>query len=385
MSESPHIAIVAGEPSGDLLGARLMRALRTALSGKVRFSGVGGESMEAAGLHSLFPITDLAVMGLLEVLPRAPLVFRRVRETVAHLQADPPDVLVSIDSWGFTGRVNARLRDAGASFPRVHYVAPQVWAWRAGRAKRMAGKVDHLMCLLGNEPPWFEAVGLPATHVGHPVLESGIVKADGAAFRAQHGIGADETVLAVLPGSRHSETGRLLPVFRDAVARLVEQEASIRVVVPTVATVADQITKETASWPAPVLIVRGEAERFAAFAASNGAIAASGTVALELAMAGVPHVIGYRLSWLSGLLARRLLNVRFANLTNILCDRDVVPELLQDQCTGVAVAKALHGLMNNHVHLKAQQDGVAEAKTKLGAPDGLPPSEAAARVVLSFL
>src|SRR5437660_3401297 len=200
--EAPFIFIVAGEPSGDALGGALIRALRKRTGGRMRVAGIGGESMAQQGLSSLVPLSDLAVAGIAEVLPRAPLILRRVRETVRAIREMRPDAVVTIDSSGFSWRIAHRLRRAGERLPLIHYVAPMVWAWRAGRARRMARWYDQLLALLPFEPPYFERVGLACTYVGHPVIESGADRGDAARFRATHGVAGDELVLTVLPGSR---------------------------------------------------------------------------------------------------------------------------------------------------------------------------------------
>src|SRR4051794_22853342 len=196
--EAPFIFIVAGEPSGDALGGALIRALRKRTGGRLRFAGIGGESMAEQGLSSLVPLSDLAVAGIAEVLPRAPLILRRGRETGGAIREMHPDAVVTIDSSGFSWRIAHRLRRAGERLPLIHYVAPMVWAWRPGRARRMARWYDHLLTLLPFEPPYFERVGLACTYVGHPVIESGADKGDAARFRARHGIAADELVISVL-------------------------------------------------------------------------------------------------------------------------------------------------------------------------------------------
>src|SRR4051812_2401314 len=218
--EAPFIFIVAGEPSGDALGGALIRALRKRTGGRVRVAGIGGESMAEQGFASLVPLSDLAVAGIAEVLPRAPLILRRVRETVQAIRQLRPDAVVTIDSSGFSWRIAHRLRRHGETLPLIHYVAPMVWAWRAGRARRMARWYDHLMTLLPFEPPYFERVGLSCRYVGHSVIESGADRGDGRRFRERHGLADDDLLITVLPGSRAGEVRRLLPIFGSALRRL---------------------------------------------------------------------------------------------------------------------------------------------------------------------
>lgn len=383
-AREPLICIVTGEPSGDLLGARLMAALNRATNGRVRFMGVGGESMQAQGLDSLADLSEFAVMGFVEVLPKAARILRRVREIADAIVAARPDVLITVDSWGFTGRLNRAVRARGLGIPQIHYVAPMVWAWKEKRAEGVAATVDHLLCLLPNEPPYFERHGLACTHVGHPVVEGGAGKGDAAGFRAAHGIPAEAPLLCVLPGSRRSETGRLLPVFADALARLRVRFPDLHVVAPTVATVAADVERAARAWPVPAVLVRGEAARYDAFAAADAAMAASGTVGLELALAKVPHLVAYRVSGVSAWLVRRLVTVRYVNLVNLTLDRAVVPELLQEDCTGPALAAMVERLLTDDALRAAQRDAFAEATVQLAGGPGRPSDRAAAVVLTSI-
>jgi lipid-A-disaccharide synthase len=379
---APLIYLIAGEPSGDLLASRLMVALREMTGGAVRFAGIGGEAMREQGMESLFPQADLAVMGFAEVLPRIPRILRRLDQTLEDIARLQPSAIVTVDSWGFTGRVAKRLKAAGSTVPRIHYVAPMVWAWKEKRTSQLAERVDLLLCLLPQEPAYFTKVGLPAIHVGHAVLESGAGEGDGAAFRARHKIPAAVPLLCVLPGSRRSETRHLLPIFAETVAILARAHPGLQVVVPTVDTVVDAVM--AASWPVPATVVRGTAERYDAFAASRAAVAASGTVALELALARLPMVIGYRVNRLTAWIARRLVHIRFACLVNLLVDRMVVPELIQEDCRADRLAEALSGLMDDDGLRAAQSAGAAEALARLGL-GGETPSRRAAQEILSVI
>jgi lipid-A-disaccharide synthase len=381
----PLVYVIAGEPSGDLLGGRLMAALKELTGGTVRFAGIGGEAMAGQGLDSLFPMAELSVMGLVEVLPRIPNILKRLDQTLADIEAKRPDAVLTIDSWGFTGRVHKRLKKSGSTIARLHYVAPMVWAWKAKRTKELAGVLDLLLTLLPNEPAWFEKDGLRTLHVGHSVIEGGAGHGDGAAFRARHGLG-DGPLLAVLPGSRRSETGRLLPVFKDAVALLAKSHPELKLVVPTVETVAEPVAEAVKSWALPTLVVRGSDDKFGAFAAATAALAASGTVALELALARLPAVITYKVSPLSAYVATRFLGlkIKYVNLVNIILDRPVVPELLQDDCRPEALAGAVARLLDDGAARAAQRDGLAEAMARLGE-GGQSPSRRAAQAVLDFI
>ncbi len=384
-AEAPLLYLIAGEPSGDALGGRLMAALKERSGGPLRFAGIGGERMAEQGLVSLVPLQELAHMGVVEVLPRARLILRRVKETVADIRRLKPAAVVTIDSSGFTWRVAQRLRQGGeTALPLIHYVAPMVWAWRAGGARRMARWYDHLLVLLPFEPPYFAKVGLACSYVGHPVVESGADRGDGPGFRRRHAIPPEAPLLAVLPGSRRGEVGRLLPPFAGAVERLARRHPDLRLVVPVTETVAAPVAAAVAGWAAPVILVRGEREKYDAFAASNAAMAASGTVALELALAGVPALVAYRLNPLTHALVRRIVKIDYAHLLNLILGREVVPELLQEDCTSERLAATAESLLGDEAYRQAQIQACREALKQLGLGE-LSPSRRAADLVLSII
>lgn len=380
MSDAPLVFVIAGEPSGDVLGGRLMRALVRLADGRIRFAGVGGDRMQEQGLKSLFPMEELSLMGLTEILPHVPRLLRRIRETAAAVDETRPDALVTIDAPDFTRRVARRVRLR--SIPRIHYVAPTVWAWRPWRARGFARDFTHLLALLPFEPPWFDAVGLPCRFVGHPVVESGADKGDGVEFRAKYGIGADDTVICVLPGSRRAEVQRLSADFGRALALVADRAPGFRVVVPTVPAVASIVEHVARQWPGSPILVHGEAEKHDAMAASTAALAASGTVALELALAGVPTVVAYRVGSLTHFLVRRMLHVDFAHLANIIEGHEIVPELIQEDCHPDRLAEALARLLGPEGagQIKALQPVLQQ----LGY-GGPPPSGRAARAVLDIV
>lgn len=380
--DAPLIFLVAGEPSGDQLGARLMSELRRQTGGQVRFAGVGGERMQAEGLESLYPMEELSVMGLAEVLPHLRRILRRLDETVAAARRMEPDAVVTIDSPSFTLRVMRRLEGIGC--PRIHYVAPQVWAWKPWRAKKMARYLDRLLALLPFEPPVFERHGLETTFVGHPVVETAGRSFDAAAFRQEHAIPATAPLICVLPGSRQAEVARLLPVFEETIALLAKRLPDLHVVIPTVGSVRAAVQETTRAWPVPVTIVEGAEPRYTAFAASQAAIAASGTVAVELAVANLPAVIAYRVSPVTAFLARRLIRVRYVSLANLVLDRQVQPEQLQENCTPAKLADALGPLLDDPQVRQDYIAGCQEAAAALGA-GGEPPSARAAWAVLETI
>lgn len=380
----PFVWLIAGEPSGDLIGARLIAALRERTGGSVRIAGVGGDAMKAEGLETLFPISDIALMGVVEVVHRIPLIKRRMRETVAKIRADRPDIVVSIDVPGFCYGVWKGLR--GSGIPLVHYVAPTVWAWRPKRTKKFARELDHLLALLPFEPPFFEPEGLACTFVGHPVLEGGADRGNGPRFREAHGIARDRTAICILPGSRRGEIERLTPIFRDAAQRLSARYPNAVFVFPTVSYIEGFLRERIGDWPGKSIVVTSMDEKFDAMAACDVAIAASGTVSLELALAGVPHLIAYRLSPVTIAVVRMLHGVRqqFANLVNILLEREAVPELLQERCRGDLIAAEALNLLDDRT---ARQRQLADARIALDMlrPPGGSPSKAAADVVMSYL
>jgi lipid-A-disaccharide synthase len=382
--EATFIFFVTGEPSGDELGGALIAALRHRTGGRLRVAGIGGERMREQGLESLVPLGDLAIMGVAEVLPRASVILRRVRETVAAIRAQRPDAVVTIDSSGFSWRVAHGLRRGGETLPLIHYVAPMVWAWRAGRARRMARWYDHLMTLLPFEPPYFERVGLSCSFVGHPVLECGAERGDGGRFRTAHGLAADDLLITVLPGSRGGEVRRLLPIFGAALKRLGDLVGPFRVVVPTVATVATTVACAVGRWPGNAIIVQHPQEKYDAFAASRVALAASGSVALELALARLPMVVGYRLNPLTEAFLNRVLKVRQVNLVNLLLGRRLVAELLGPNCTPARLAASLAELIGDERVRTTHRQGYDEAVRCL-AGDGVSPSLRAADQILELV
>jgi lipid-A-disaccharide synthase len=375
---APLIYLIAGEQSGDALGARLMHAIRVRCP-YATFAGIGGSAMAGQGLTSLFPIRALALMGFFEVVPKIFQLKELLRQTVADIQARHPDVLVTIDSPGFTHRVLKALQPT--TLKRAHYVAPQVWAWRENRVRHYPGLWDELLCLLPFEPEFFARHGLPARFVGHPVLESGADTGNAERFRARHGIAAEAKVLTVMPGSRHTEVSRLLPIL-EATIRLLPQP--VVPVVPLAGPVEAVVRERTASWPVRPILVSDTAEKHDAFAASAAALTKSGTSTLELALARVPMLVTYRVNPFSHQIAKRMIKIKYASIVNLLLDRPVVPELLQYESRPDRLAAELHRLLTDPAAVTAQREGCAAAMAMLRPPAGTP-SECAAEAVLSML
>ena len=379
------VYIVAGEASGDALGARLVGALRGRRP-ELTFAGIGGERLAEQGMPSLFPMRELALMGLIEVLPNIRNLSRRMAETVADITARRPALIVTIDSPGFTLRLAERVKPLG--IPIIHYVAPQIWAWRPGRVKKVRERVDRILCLLPFEPVLFDNAGIPASFVGHPVLESGADGGDAARFHARHGIAPGEKLLLAMPGSRRMEAKRLLPIFGATLRLLEARLPDLRPVIPVSPVVAELVREAAAGWPGRPILVETLAEKHDAFAAvrdSGGAgLIKSGTSSLEMAVAGLPHVVTYRVNPITAAIIRRLVRVRFASLVNLLAEREIAPEYLQDRATPDALAEALHHLLTDAEAAAAQRAGLASVLDQLHPP-GLAPSEAAADAVLEAL
>ncbi|HEV2562199.1 MAG TPA: lipid-A-disaccharide synthase [Rhizomicrobium sp.] len=377
------IMLVCGEPSGDQLGAELMAGLRALAGDSVRIVGVGGSAMEAQGLQSLFPLNDTAVMGLREVVPKIPAIYRRVHQAVNYALQIRPDAVVLIDSPDFTHQIARRLKRRDPSIRTVNYVAPQVWATRQYRARKMSHYFDLVLALLPFEPPFFEAYGLHSIFVGHPVIERAARMKDGDALRARLGIPADAPMLAVLPGSRTNEIRLLLPVFRDAAALLKKEIPGLVCVLPTVPHVAARVRQGAKNWPTPLHILESDADKFATFDAADVALAASGTVTVELTLARTPMVVAYKMGWLTYRLMRPLIRAPFATLANIILNREAIPEFIQEKCTPDALASALQQLFRDASARAQQIKSQDEAAHELGQ-GGEAPSLRAARALLDF-
>ncbi len=375
--------IVVGEPSGDELGAQLIAALNKLGGGRISITGVGGQSMMAQGMKPLFTIGATSVMGLREVVPRIPAILRRVREASDFALKTHPDVLVIIDSPDFTHRIARRMKHLDPSIPIINYAPPQVWASRSYRAKRMARYIDAVITFFPFEGEFFQRFGIPVYCCGYPVIERAGRIQGGAAFRKTHGIAPDAPVLAVLPGSCRNEIRFILPPFRHAVEILARDMPELISVMPTVGQVADLVRSAAALWPTPVHVLETDADRFAAFDAADAALAASGTVTTELALARTPMVMGYRFGWFSYLLARPLIHVPHFVLINLVLQRRAVPEFFQSACTAEALATAVRTLLHDSDARVAQLRDLDTAIQAFGAGDEAP-SLRAARAILTI-
>ena len=388
MAPAPlRLMLIAGEPSGDALGAELLRALAQATGRRIEAFGVGGPAMASVGHHSLFEMTDLSVMGVAEVLPRLPHLQLRIAQTVGHALATRPDVMITIDSPDFCFRVARQVRKYASEIPIVHYVAPQIWAWRRGRARKIARYVDLVMALLPFEPPLFIAAGLPCSFVGHPVVARMPSANAGAQFRKRHAIPPEAPLLGVLPGSRGGEVSRLLPPFGDTIHRLSRETPHLHIFCATLPHVAAQVRAAAANWPGRVILTEDNDEKMAGFAACNAALAASGTVSLELAACATPHVVAYKVSPLTAMIARRVLKISHVNLVNLILNESLIPELLQQDCTPENLAREIGRLLETphpSPAAQSQRAGLHRALQQLGAGQ-TPPSQHAADAVLALL
>ena len=381
------VFVIAGEASGDALGASVMSGLQAEAREDVDFSGVGGPLMTASGLKSRYPMDDLSVMGLAEIIPRYPALRRRLKETVEAVLDTRPDVLLTIDNPDFCLRVARKVRVAAPEIRTVHYVAPSIWAWRPGRAERMVGTVDHVLAILPFEPPMIETAGVDCDFVGHPVVSDPVPSADEArAFRETYDIGTAPLVL-VLPGSRRSEVSRIGPVFGEALARIAGDRPGTRFVVPAAPAVAPDVERMVQGWPgrpivlAPAIDAVTHRAKRAAFAAADAALAASGTVSLELAAAGTPMVIGYDMHPISRAIISRLLTVDTVTLVNLVSDTRAVPEFLGRDCRPEPLAAALGALLDDPTDQRVALETTME---RLGR-GGPSPGHRAARAILSRL
>jgi lipid-A-disaccharide synthase len=368
------VFLVAGEESGDRLGAALMRALRERTAGRVRFAGVGGAEMAAEGVESLYPIDDLPIIGFSAIPRRIPNILRLMRLTARTVLAQRPQVLVVIDSPGFTRGIARRVRAGDPTIAIIKYVSPSVWAWRPGRARAMRAYIDHILALLPFEPEVHRRLGgPPCTYVGHPLAaETASLRPNPEEARRRL---ADPPVLLVLPGSRRGEIERLLSVFEAAVALVADEIGALELVVPTVPHLVEPVRAATARWQQQPRIIVARDEKQAAFRIARAALAKSGTVTLELALAGVPTVGAYRLSWLEAVVGRRLVKVPSVILANLVLGENVVPEFIQEACTAEHLAAALLPLLGDTPQRRRQ----IEAFARLDAIMQVGTSEPAAR------
>lgn len=377
MSRPFRLAVIAGEASGDALALRFLDSLRQRLGDReLTITGVGGEGLIAAGLVPLFPQADIAVMGFGPVFARLPLLLRRMNDAANGVTAFAPDLLLTVDAPDFCLRVAKKVRARAPSIPIAHWVCPSVWAWRSGRARRMAPHIDRILALLPFEPAALERLHGPKTvYVGHPLIERlPELRPDSAEARIRADAAAP--VVLILPGSRRSEIRHLMPVFGEAVARIAAAEPGGHFVLPAVTHLREEIAQAAASWPVRPEIVVGEVEKLAAFRKARAALAASGTVTLELALAQVPTVAAYRGAGWEAAIARRLIKLPSVILPNLILGRSVVPEFIQDDATSEALSGHLLAALTNGPERQSQLDGFAEVETIMRSAGASPAANA---------
>jgi lipid-A-disaccharide synthase len=375
---SRHIYLIAGEASGDFLGAQLIKALRIEEPG-IRFSGIGGPLMIEEGLESLFPMSELSLMGIWEIAPKVMHLLKRIRQTVGDIEKKEPDAVVTIDAPDFAFRVQKKLKTRGrASVKQIHYVAPTVWAWRAGRAEHIAEFLDGIICLFHFEPPYFEAEGIRAVAAGHPVMEKAEME-DGQAKPASEG----KKTVGLFLGSRQGELKRVAPAILSAAAKIHAQDSATEFVLPTLPHLKAQVETIVKEYDFPAEVISGAEGKWAVMRACDAAIAVSGTVGLELAVADVPHIIGYKMNALTYAMLKRLVKVQYAHLANIICGKEIVPEYIQEECQPAKLALKTLDLLMNEQARQAQKAGFAEMRKKIGGEQK--PSAAAAQFILSEL
>lgn len=371
-----NIFVVAGEPSGDVLGARLMSSLKQVFRDcEIKFTGVGGPLMQEQGLISLFQMDELTVMGIAEVIPQLPNLLKRIKQTAMAAKELKPDAFITIDAPDFSFRVAAKLKLE--HFPKIHYVAPSVWAWRPSRAKKLADLYDRVLTLLPFEPPYFEKEGMTANFVGHSIIESGAADGDGAAFREKYGINLDAPLAMVLPGSRRSEVNRHLAIFEKTINQVAQKIPNLRVVIPVVGKSAELVKIGISHWAGEPILIKDQTDKYNAMAASNIALAASGTVGLELALAKLPAIIAYRMHPVTAFLAKCLVKLEYVNLVNILEKKSIVPEYLLGNCTSKNLEPAVIELLKNPESRNKQLVGYAAAMKQLGGVEDGPGHRAA--------
>jgi lipid-A-disaccharide synthase len=378
------IMLVAAEASGDALGAGLAAALKARLGDEVRFVGVGGPKMAAAGIESPFDIAELSVLGVFEGVRAYPRVVRRVGQTADLARRERPDVAVLIDSWGFTLRVAHRLREVLPGLPLIKYVGPQVWASRPGRAKTLARAVDLLLTIHSFDAPYFEGAGLKTVFVGNQALAKDFSGADAGRLRTRIGAAPDDPILLLLPGSRPSEIVRMLPIFERAAERLVADRPHLRLVLPVAATVAPAVRAGVAGWRHRPILIEDDQGKDDAFVAATVALACSGTVSTELALAGRPMVIGYRLGAMTYQVLKRLIRTPYVTLLNVAAGAEIAPEFIQHACTGEALAAAVAARLDDPALRDRQVQAQFAALDRMGR--GQPnPSALAADAVIGVL
>ena len=381
-TNKPVVYILALEPSGDIIGSSLINSLRSKTNGMIQIAGVGGDQMQNSGLNSLFDPKELSILGIIEVFPKILTIVRRFFDTVNDINNISPDIFVSIDSWGFTGLIHKYLKKKNKSIKRVRYVAPQVWAWRPGRAKELSNLVDHLLTLFSFEVNIFEQYGLKTTFVGHPTIYSLNNKNNLSDFRKVNSIPKNDLVISLLPGSRISEVKSLGPILLQTIINISKTYDNLNIIIPTVTNLREEIYTLFKDIKLPLFVITDYEEKINAMKSSNIAIAASGSVSLELAMLNIPHIITYKVNPISAILFKYLSLTKYVNIINYLSNDEIIPEFLQTKCN----CKDLYEASIKLIQDKAIQDKQIKKFIELNERflnDDTNPSDIAANAILS--
>lgn len=378
-----RIYFVAGEPSGDKLGASVMSALKqNPRNADISFVGIGGPSMENYGLKSLFPMSELSIMGLFELIPHIPNVLARLNQTLEDIKYRKPDLVVTIDSPGFNFRLGKKVK--GLGIPVIHIGAPSVWAWKPWRAKKVAAFLDHLIALFPFEPPYFTKEGLATTFVGHPLVEKNLEQIDPKAFRETFQIPKDQKIIVIMPGSRQSEIQKLLPIFLDVLRRYQEQGHKFTCVCPTVPHLREKVESFLSAQGGGIVLL-DETLKYQALRGADVALVASGTATLELALTQTPMIVAYKANAISAWIVKQLIKVKYVCLVNLLLDEYVIPEYLQENCTADKIYDALSNLLNNKQLMAKDQRKSLIKVQRLLTPARGSPSQNTADIIQSYL
>ena len=386
MKNQKVIFISAAETSGDVFGAHIMRALKENASESLQFIGVGGPLMHAEGLETLFPMEDIVAFGIFAVIAKLRLILKRMKEVVHYITSHKLDAIITIDGPDFHFRVLKKIKalKGDSLSPRFHFVAPSVWAWRPGRAKKIADLMDVLFCLLPFEPKYFKPHGLKAIFIGHPLVDNvRYVKEEASNFRKTHKIADHEKAILLLPGSRKYEVKSLLPLMIEAAQKFSTERDDLKWIFPIAPHMRPIADEYLGSFKDKIIFVEGDEDaKYQAFSAADFAIAASGTVSLELALTKTPHIICYKMAKITAMIAKRLIKTPFANLVNILLKREAVPELLQENCTADKIFVKMHEMIDDPKALSQQQKAFDVAMSQL-KPTGQNPANLAATEILT--
>ncbi len=379
--KSKKIFIIAGEVSGDILGADLMKSI-ISKDKSVKFYGVGGEEMQKInGFKSLFNIKDIAVMGIFEVLKHLCIIKKRIKETINQITKIKPDLIITIDSPGFNMRIVKQIKKQFPNIKTLHYVAPQVWAWKEKRAKKVASLYDYLICFFDFEIPYFTKYGLKTFAVGHTAIKN--VNGNSERFLKTYKLSKNDNVITMLPGSRVQIAKRLLPIYKEVVEKLYKQVKNLKVVMPTTSTSHNFIINEVAKWNIKPLIITTKQDRYDAFVASKAVLSISGTAVLEIAVAKTPVIVAYKLSPLSYMIAKRLVKIKNVSLPNIIMGKQIVPEFIQERCNATLLSKELKKIITNKKYRDGMVKNLEEMNKKITQKKA--PSDMASDIILKIL